>query len=90
MVIILGILQGLKLIMVPNKYTHIYLLYHFIDLLIPTSTDVGALLSAMKIMSALDHFFVKNEINLQQTHFACMDTQHQFWQEKWTKTTFRA
>ena len=27
-------------------------------------------------MSALENFFVKNEINLHQAHFVCMDTTH--------------
>ena len=46
---------------------------HFIGL-IPISKEVGAHLSAVNIMSALENFFVKNEINLQQAPFACMDT----------------
>ena len=39
---------------------------HFIGL-IPISKKVGAHLSAVNIMSALEYFFVKNEINVQ--HF---------------------
>ena len=46
---------------------------HFIDL-IPISEEVGAHLSAVNIMSALENFFVKNEINLQQALFVCMNT----------------
>ena len=46
---------------------------HFIDL-IPICKDVGAHLSAVNIMSTLENFFVKNQINLQQARFACMDT----------------
>ena len=36
---------------------------HFISL-IPISKEVGAHLSAVNIMSALENVFVKNEINL--------------------------
>ena len=46
---------------------------HFIDL-IPISKEVGAHLLAVNIMSALENFFVKNEINLQQPRLVCMDT----------------
>ena len=46
---------------------------HFISLM-PISKEVGAHLSAVNIMSALENFFVKNDINLQQAHFVCMDT----------------
>ena len=46
---------------------------HFIGL-ISTSKEVGAHLSAVNIMSALENFFVKNDINLQQACFVCMDT----------------
>ena len=46
---------------------------HFISL-IPISKEVGAHLSAVNIMSVLENFFVKNEINLQQARFICMDT----------------
>ena len=42
--------------------------------LIPISKEVGAHLSAVNIMSALSNFFVKNEINLRQARFVCMDT----------------
>ena len=45
---------------------------HFIDL-IPISKEVGAHLSAVNIMSALENFFVRNEINLQHARFTCMD-----------------
>ena len=31
-------------------------------------------LSAVSIMFALENLSVKNEINLQQAHFVCMDT----------------
>ena len=41
---------------------------------ITISKDVGAHLSAVNIMSALENFFVKNDINLQQARFVCMDT----------------
>ena len=44
--------------------------------LIPISKEVGAHLSAVNIMSALENFFVKNDINLQQARFVCMDTTH--------------
>ena len=40
---------------------------------IAISKDVGAHLSAVNIMSALENFFVKNEVNLQQAHFVSMD-----------------
>ena len=46
---------------------------HFIGL-IHISKEVVAHLSAVNIMSALENFFVKNEINLQQARFVCMDT----------------
>ena len=46
---------------------------HFISV-IPISKEVGAHLSAVNIMSALEYLFVKNEINLQQACFVCMDT----------------
>ena len=46
---------------------------HFIGL-IPINKEVGAHLSAVNIMSALENFFVKNEINIQQARFVCMDT----------------
>ena len=46
---------------------------HFIGL-IPTSKEVGTHLSAVNIMSELENFFVKNEINLHQARFVCMDT----------------
>ena len=63
---------------------------HFIDL-IPISKDVGAHLSAVNIMSTLENFFVKNEINLQQARFGCMDTPNiNSGKKKWTKKTFRA
>ena len=52
---------------------------HFIGL-IPISKEVGAHLSAVNIMYALEKLFVKNDINLQQ-EFRC---------EKWPKKTFRA
>ena len=45
---------------------------HFIGL-IPISKKVGAHLSAVNIMSALEYFFVKNEINVQQARIDCMD-----------------
>ena len=45
---------------------------HFIGL-IPISKKVGAHLSLVNIMSALEYFFVKNEINLQQARFVCTD-----------------
>ena len=41
--------------------------------LIPVS-EVGAHLSAVNIMSAPENSCVKNEINLQQARFVCMDT----------------
>ena len=41
---------------------------------IPINKEVGAHLSAVNIMSALENLLVKNEINLQQACFACMDT----------------
>ena len=50
-----------------------YISKHFIGL-IPITKEAGAHLSAVNIMSALKNFFVKNEINLQQAHFVCMDT----------------
>ena len=46
---------------------------HFIGL-IPVSKEVGAHLSAVNFMSALENFFVKNDINLQQAYFVCIDT----------------
>ena len=46
---------------------------HFVSLM-PISKEVGAHLSAVNIMSALKNFFVKNDINLQQARFICMDT----------------
>ena len=46
---------------------------HFIGL-IPISKEVGAHLSSVNIMSALENFFVKNKINPQQVRFVCMDT----------------
>ena len=46
---------------------------HFVGLM-PISKEVGAHLSAVNIMSALKNFFVKNDINLQQARFICMDT----------------
>ena len=46
---------------------------HFIGL-IPMSKEVVAHLSAVNIMFALENFFVKNEIYLQQAHFVSMDT----------------
>ena len=46
---------------------------HFIGL-ISISKEVVVHLSIVNIMSALENFFVKNEINLQEAHFACMDT----------------
>ena len=46
---------------------------HFISLM-PISKEVGAHLSAVNIMSALENFFVKNDINLQQARFVSMDT----------------
>ena len=45
---------------------------HFIGL-IHISKEVAAHLSAVNIMSALENFYVKNEINLQQARFVCMD-----------------
>ena len=42
--------------------------------LISISKEVGANLSAVNIMPALGHFFVKNEIKLQLACFVCMDT----------------
>ena len=48
---------------------------HFIGL-IPISKEVSAHLSAVNIMSALEHFFVKSDINLQQARFVCMDTKN--------------
>ena len=44
--------------------------------LIRISKEVDAHLSAVNIMSALENFFVKNEINLQQARFVCMDTKN--------------
>ena len=41
---------------------------------IPVRKEVGAHVSAVNIMFALENFFVKNKINLQQAHFVCMDT----------------
>ena len=38
------------------------------------SKEVVAHLSAFNIMFALENFFVKNEIYLQQAHFVSMDT----------------
>ena len=46
---------------------------HFIGL-IPVSKEAGAHLSAVNIVSALENVFVKNNINLQQARFVCMDT----------------
>ena len=46
---------------------------HFIGP-IPISKDVGAHLSAVSIMSALENFVVKNEMNLQEACFVCMNT----------------
>ena len=46
---------------------------HFIGL-IPISKEVGAYLSAVNIILALANFFLKNDINLQQAYFVCMDT----------------
>ena len=46
---------------------------HFIGL-IPISKEAGAHLSAVNIVPALENFFVKNNINLQQARFVCMDT----------------
>ena len=46
---------------------------YFISLM-PISKEVGAHLSAVNIMSAIENFFVKNDINLQQVRFVCMDT----------------
>ena len=46
---------------------------HFIGL-IPINKEVAAHLSAVNIMSALEHVFVKNEINLQQALFVWMGT----------------
>ena len=60
---------------------------HFIGL-IPKSKEVGAHSSAVNIMSALENFFDKNEINLQEACFVFMDTTNVG--EKWTKKTFRA
>ena len=45
---------------------------HFIGLT-PISKEVG-IMSAVNIMSALDNFFVKKEINFQQARFVFMDT----------------
>ena len=45
---------------------------HFISL-IPISKEVGAHLLAVNIMSAIENFSVKNEINLQKARFICMD-----------------
>ena len=42
--------------------------------LIPISKEGGAQLSAVNIMSALENFFVKKKINLQQACFVYMDT----------------
>ena len=39
-------------------------------------------------MSALENFFDKNEINLQEACFVSMDTTNVG--EKWTKKTFKA
>ena len=44
---------------------------HFIGL-ITISKAVVAHLSAVDIMSALENFFVKNKINLQQARFVCV------------------
>ena len=42
-------------------------------------------------MSALENFFVKNEINLQQPRLVCMDTTNvSSGEKKETKKTFRA
>ena len=41
--------------------------------LIPISKKAGAHLSAVNIMSALEYFFIKNEINLQEARFVCTD-----------------
>ena len=46
---------------------------HFIGLM-PVSKEVGAHLSEVNIMSAIENFFVKKDINLQQARFVCMDT----------------
>ena len=63
---------------------------HFIGL-IPISKEVGAHLSAVNIISALENFFIKNDINLQQARFVCMDTTNvNSGKKKWPKETFRA
>ena len=42
-------------------------------------------------MYALKNFFVKNDINLQQARFVCMDTTNvNSGKKKWPKETFRA
>ena len=46
---------------------------HFIGL-IPISKEVGASLSALNIMAALENFFSKRSIPLCNARFACMDT----------------
>ena len=46
---------------------------HFTGL-IAISKEIGAHLSAVNIMSAIENFFVKNKINLEQAHFVCMGT----------------
>ena len=45
---------------------------HFIGLM-PISKEVRAHLSPVNITSALENLFVKNDINLQQARFVCMD-----------------
>ena len=34
--------------------------------------EFGTHLSALNIMAALENFFIKNKINLQQAHFDCI------------------
>ena len=46
---------------------------HFIGP-ISISKDVGAHLSEVNIISALENFVVKNEMNLQEARFVCMNT----------------
>ena len=61
---------------------------HFIGL-IPVSKEAGAHLSAVNIVSALENFFVKNKIKLQQARFVCMDTTNvNSGEKKWTKKRF--